>query len=224
MDIVNGSNNVALGLVLQGGLDMSNIPARRATLVEGGYGVKTYYDGAPYMMSANTAWLATNNTKPPLDDPAFRKALATSIDVETIVNVVYTGIVAATDSTGLRPRGSSTSTRPWWKSSASAMTPRAAKAMLDEAGYADADGDAFRDNKDGSPIALNIDRPQRLDRRTESIKVISESAKAVGINVGRLPGSTAPHGRYPAGHLRLRHRQRPAAQQHALDVPQPNLP
>ena len=42
------------------------------------------------MMSANTAWLAINNTKPPLDDPAFRKALATSIDVDTIVNVVYT--------------------------------------------------------------------------------------------------------------------------------------
>ena len=83
VDIVNGSNNVALGLVLQGGLDMSNnfLPGV-ATLVEGGYGVKTYYDGPPYMMSANTAWLATNNTKPPLDDPAFRKALATSIDVD----------------------------------------------------------------------------------------------------------------------------------------------
>lgn len=184
VDIVNGSNNVALGLVLQGGLDMSNnfLPGV-ATLVEGGYGVKTYYDGSPYMMSANTAWLATNNTKPPLDDPAFRKALATSIDVDTIVNVVYTGIVAATDSTGLLP--------PWEQYVDQAVVdelgfsydPEAAKAMLDEAGYVDADGDGFRDNKDGSAIALEIIVPNGWTDWMESIKVISESAKAVGINV-----------------------------------------
>ena len=125
VDIVNGSNNVALGLVLQGGLDMSNnfLPGV-ATLVEGGYGVKTYYDGPPYMMSANTAWLATNNTKPPLDDPAFRKALATSIDVDTIVNVVYRASWPRPTRPACCPRGSSMSTRPSWTSSASAMTPR----------------------------------------------------------------------------------------------------
>ncbi len=184
VDIVNGSNNVALGLVLQGGLDMSNnfLPGV-ATLVEGGYGVKTYYDAAPYMMSANTAWLATNNTKPPLDDPAFRKALATSIDVDTIVNVVYTGIVAAASPTGLLP--------PWEQYVDQAVVdelgfsydPEAAKAMLDEAGYVDADGDGWRDNKDGSPIALEIIVPNGWTDWMESIKVISESAKAVGINV-----------------------------------------
>ncbi len=184
VDIVNGSNNVALGLVLQGGLDMSNnfLPGI-ATLVEGGYGVKTYYDGPPYMLSANTAWLATNNTKPPLDDPAFRKALATSIDVDTIVNVVYTGIVAATDPTGLLP--------PWEQYVDQSVVdelgfsydPDAAKAMLDEAGYVDADGDGWRDNKDGSAIKLEIIVPNGWTDWMESIKVISDSAKAVGVNV-----------------------------------------
>ncbi len=184
VDIVNGSNNVALGLVLQGGLDMSNnfLPGV-ATLVEGGYGVKTFYDAAPYMMSANTAWLAVNNTIAPLDDPAFRKALATSIDVDTIVNIVYTGIVAAASPTGLLP--------PWEKYVDQAVVdelgfsydPEAAKAMLDEAGYVDADGDGWRDNKDGSPIALEIIVPNGWTDWMESIKVISESAKTVGINV-----------------------------------------
>ena len=61
--------------------------------------------------------------------------------------------------------------------------PEAAKAMLDEAGYVDADGDGFRDNKDGSPIALEIIVPNGWTDWMESIKVISESAKAVGINV-----------------------------------------
>ena len=64
VDIVNGSNNVALGLVLQGGIDLSNnfLPGV-ATLVKGGYGVQTYYPEAPYMLSANTAWLVLNLTE-----------------------------------------------------------------------------------------------------------------------------------------------------------------
>ncbi|HSM32458.1 MAG TPA: ABC transporter substrate-binding protein [Anaerolineae bacterium] len=184
VDIVNGSNNVALGLVLQGGLDMSNnfLPGV-ATLVEGGYGISTFYPEPPYMMSSNTAWLATNNTKPPLDDPAFRKALASSIDTDTIVNVVYGNIVKKASPTGLLP--------PWEMYVDQAVVdelgfdydPEAASAMLDEAGYVDADGDGWRDNLDGSPIALEIIVPNGWTDWMESIRVISDSAKAVGINV-----------------------------------------
>ena len=58
VDIVNGSNNVALGKMLQGGLDLSNnfLPGV-ASLVNSGYGIKTYYKEAPYMLSANVAAL-----------------------------------------------------------------------------------------------------------------------------------------------------------------------
>ena len=103
VDIVNGANNVALGELMQGGIDLSNnfLPGV-ATLVDKGY-VKTYYSKAPYMLSANTAWLATNDLKKPMDDAAFRQAIAWSINVPDVVNKVYGNIVAAASPTGLLP-------------------------------------------------------------------------------------------------------------------------
>jgi peptide/nickel transport system substrate-binding protein len=61
VDIVNGSNNVALGMVLQGGLDLSNnfLPGV-ASLVEGGYGVQTYYPDAP--TCCQQTWLHSSST------------------------------------------------------------------------------------------------------------------------------------------------------------------
>ena len=104
VDIVNGSNNVALGMVLQGGLDLSNnfLPGV-ASLVKGGYGVQTYYPEAPYMLSANVAALIINEQVKPLDDVKFRKALAYAINMNDIVQNAYTGIVKAADPTGLLP-------------------------------------------------------------------------------------------------------------------------
>ncbi|MGZ6269710.1 MAG: ABC transporter substrate-binding protein, partial [Candidatus Limnocylindrales bacterium] len=56
VDIVNSTNSTALGMVLQGGLDLSNnfLPGV-AALVDRGY-VQTYFPKAPYMLAANTAW------------------------------------------------------------------------------------------------------------------------------------------------------------------------
>ena len=82
VDIVNsGNNNVALGMVLQGQFDLNNnfLPGI-SRLVEGGYGVQTYFPGPPYHLSANTAWLLMNLTKAPMDDVAFRRAVAFAID------------------------------------------------------------------------------------------------------------------------------------------------
>jgi peptide/nickel transport system substrate-binding protein len=184
VDIVNPSNNVALGLVLQGGVDLSNnfLPGV-ATLIKGGYGLQTYYADPPYMLSANTAWLVTNNTKAPLSDPEFRKALAYSVDVDTIVNNVYGQIVKASGPTGLLPN--------WDKYIDSSIAdelgfsydPVQAKQLLAAAGYKDTDGDGFVENKDGSKIALTIIVPNGWTDWMESIRVIAESGKAVGINI-----------------------------------------
>jgi peptide/nickel transport system substrate-binding protein len=184
VDIVNGSNNVALGLVLQGGIDLSNnfLPGV-ASLIKGGYGLQTYYTEPPYMQSANTAWLITNDTKPPMDDPAFRKALATSIDVDTIVNTVYGQIVKATDSTGLLPPWDQYVDKAVVDSLGFSYDPEAARQMLADAGYVDVNGDGMVENKDGSAIDLKIIVPNGWTDWMESIKVISDSAKAVGINV-----------------------------------------
>ena len=95
VDIVNGANNVALGLLMQGGIDLSNnfLPGV-ATLVDKGY-VSTYFKAAPYMLSANTAWLVTNDGRPPTNDAQFRLAIAYAVNVPDIVNKVYGNIVKA---------------------------------------------------------------------------------------------------------------------------------
>jgi len=103
VDIRFSSNNVALGSILKGEVDMSNnfLPGV-AELVDQGY-VKTYFAEAPYMISCNTAILFLNTEKAPLDDPAFRRALAYAINTDDIVNVAYANLVQAADPTGLLP-------------------------------------------------------------------------------------------------------------------------
>lgn len=184
VDIVNGSNNVALGMVLQGGLDLSNnfLPGI-ATLVEGGYGVQTYYPEPPYMLSANTAWLLTNNTIEPLNDPQFRKALAYAIDVNQIVEVVYGNIVQAANPTGLLPIWDQYIDQDVVDELGFSYDPDMARQLLADAGYTDSDGDGFVDLPDGSPIELSVIVPFGWSDWMESIRVVSNSAQAVGINV-----------------------------------------
>lgn len=104
IDLVNSSNNVALGLVLNGQEDLNNnyLPGV-STLIQGGYGLQTYYPEAPYMLSANTAWLVPNTTRAPLDDVNFRRALAHAVNVNQIVDVDYGNLVLPANPTGLLP-------------------------------------------------------------------------------------------------------------------------
>jgi peptide/nickel transport system substrate-binding protein len=182
VDIVNGSNSVGLGLLLQGSIDLSNnfLPGI-ATLVAGGYGITTYYPEPPYMLSANTAWLVTNDKKPPLDDPQFRLAIAHAINVPDIVNKVYGNIVAAANPTGLLPTWDKYVDKAKVDSLGFKYDPAKAASLLDGAGYAKG-GDGFYTNKDGSPIKLTIMVPQGWSDWEAARDVIIASLKAVGIN------------------------------------------
>lgn len=184
VDIVNGSNNVALGMVLQGGLDLSNnfLPGV-ATLVKGGYGVQTYYPDAPYMLSANTAWLIMNLQKAPLNDVKFRRALAFAINVDEIVQTAYANLVQAANPTGLLPIWDKYVDQNVVKELGYSYDPEKAKQLLAAAGYKDVDNDKFVEGPDGSKISLKIIVPNGWTDWMESIKVISKSAQAVGINI-----------------------------------------
>jgi peptide/nickel transport system substrate-binding protein len=181
VDIVNGANSTALGMVLQGGLDLSNnfLPGV-AELVNRGY-VQTYFPTAPYMLSANTAWLVPNTKKAPLNDPQFRIAIADSINVGDVISKDYGGIVAASNPTGLLPS---------WdkyvdKSVVAQLGPKfdvaKAKSILAAAGYK-AGSDGFVTNKDGSPIKLTISVPTGWSDWEVARDIIISSLKAVGIN------------------------------------------
>ncbi len=183
VDIRFSSNNVALGSVLKGEVDLSNnfLPGV-ATLVDKGY-VKTYFAGAPYMLSANTAVLFLNTTKKPMDDAAFRRALAFAIDVPSIVNVAYANLVKAASPTGLLPSLSRFDDQAVLAELGYTFDTEKAKQMLAAAGYVDVDGDGFVEAPDGSTIALEVTCPNGWTDWMAAIDIIASSAQAAGINI-----------------------------------------
>jgi peptide/nickel transport system substrate-binding protein len=183
VDIVNGSNNVVLGQVLQGGIDLSNnfLPGI-SSLVDRG-AVQTYYPKAPYMLSANTAWLIMNTNKAPLDDKKFRRALAFAMDVNNVVKVDYKNIVSKANSSGLLPIWNKYVDRGVVNSLGFSYNPGKAKAMLAAAGYKDTNGDGFVEAPNGSKISLSIIVPNGWTDWMEAIKILAAGAKPAGIQI-----------------------------------------
>src|SRR5271157_83771 len=182
VDIRTSSNNVALGMVLQGQLDLSNnfLPGV-GSLVDNGY-AGTYFAKPPYMLAANTAYLAMNLLMKPLDDPAFRKALAYTIDVPSIIQTAYAGLVQASTPGGLPPALSQYDDTVVQMKLGYHFDTATAQQMLAAAGYKTG-ADGFVANKDGSPIILTVTCPNGWTDWMAAINVIASSAQAAGINV-----------------------------------------
>lgn len=183
VDIRFSSNNVALGAVIKGDVDLStNFLPGIATLSDQGY-IETYYPEAPYMLSANTAVLFLNTTLQPMDDPAFRRALAFAIDVPSIVNIAYANLVAAASPTGLLPSLSAFDDQAVLAELGYSFDTAAAKQMLADAGYVDVNSDGFVEAPDGSPIALEVTCPNGWTDWMAAIDIIASSSQAAGINI-----------------------------------------
>ena len=183
VDIRFSSNNVALGSVIMGDLDLSNHFLPGVAGLSDNNVVKTYFDGAPYMLSANTAVLFLNTTIAPMDDAAFRKALAYAINTDDIVNVAYAQLVAAASPTGLLPSLSDFADEDVVADLGWTYDPAMAAQILADAGYADVNGDGYVEAPDGSAIALEVTCPSGWTDWMAAIAVISDSCKAAGINV-----------------------------------------
>ncbi|MBI3747503.1 MAG: ABC transporter substrate-binding protein, partial [Chloroflexi bacterium] len=185
VDLVNGSNNVSLGLMMQGQIDLSNnfLPGINSIVSGiGGYGIQTYYNSAPFMLSANTAWLTTNNARKPLNDPIFRRALAESINIDKIVSNVFGNIVKKASPTGLLPTWNKYVDTAAVKKYGFTYNVADAKKLLTDAGYKKGSDGYFR-NKDGSKIDLEIIVPNGWTDWMASIQSIAASAKQAGIRI-----------------------------------------
>ena len=183
VDIRFSSNNVALGAVVKGEVDLSNnfLPGI-AELANKDY-VQTYYDQAPYMLSANTAVLFLNTTKKPMDDAAFRKALAFAIDVPSIVNVAYAQLVKPASPTGLLPVLDKYVDQDVVAQLGYTFDTAKSKQLLAAAGYVDVDNDGLVEAPDGSKIELRVTCPSGWTDWMAAIDIIARSAQAAGINI-----------------------------------------
>ncbi len=219
VDIRTSSNNVALGMVIKGELDLSNnfLPGV-AELANKGY-VKTYFAGAPYMLSANTAVLFLNTTKKPMDDAAFRRALAFAIDVPSIVNVAYAQLVAAASPTGLLPSLSQFDDQTVLASLGYSFNTAKARQMLADAGYKDINGDGFVEAPDRCRDLTASDLPERVDGLDGCHRYhrLQRPGRGDQYRV-RLSGLWRLEHRPPGRHLRYDPEQLGGHEQHPLDA------
>jgi peptide/nickel transport system substrate-binding protein len=182
VDINNTSNTASLQNFLQGRIDLSNnfFPGINRHV---GSRVGTYYKKAPYMLPANTAWLVPNTTKKPLNDVAFRRALAESININRIVVADYQNIVSKANPTGLLPTWSKWIDQAQVRRLGFSYSISRAKSRLTNAGYRDRNGDGFVEDKDGSSINLRLIVPKGWSDWETAIQIIADSAKDAGIRI-----------------------------------------
>jgi peptide/nickel transport system substrate-binding protein len=182
VDIHNTSNTASLQNFLQSKIDLSNNFFPGIDKQIGGK-VQTYYAKAPYMLSANTAWLIPNTTKAPTSDRAFRRALAMSINVNRIVTADYGNIVSKANPTGLLPNWSKWIDQAQAKKLGFKYNVAGAKALLAANGYKDTDGDGYVENRGGGNINLRLIVPNGWSDWQTAIQIIADSAKDAGIKI-----------------------------------------
>jgi peptide/nickel transport system substrate-binding protein len=182
VDIHNTSNTASLQNFIQGRIDLSNnfFPGIDK-LIRGN--VQTYYPRAPFMLSANTAWLVPNLTKKPLDDRNFRRALAFSINVDRIVRDDYGRIVSKANPTGLLPIWNKWIDQAQVRRLGFTYNVARAKQILQQNGYRDTNNDGFVENKDGSRLDLRLIVPNGWSDWMTAIQMIADSAKDAGIRI-----------------------------------------
>ncbi|GAA1686019.1 ABC transporter substrate-binding protein [Glycomyces endophyticus] len=157
VDLVTPGNADILNMLLDGSLDLANnfMPGV-ADYLSGDPALTTYFDKPPFMIPFNTAMLIPNTTRKPLDDPEFRRAVAFAISPGQIVDAVYGGMVTEAHPTGLLPVWERYYDAEAIGDDAFVFEPSQAVAILTDAGYADADGDGFVEDRDGEPFSLQL--------------------------------------------------------------------
>jgi peptide/nickel transport system substrate-binding protein len=133
-----------------------------------------------------TVQLYMNTAEAPYSDIAFRRAVSMAIDYESVVGIGMYGYTVPANATGLGPANESWISQAALDEAAAmglnTYDPDAAAAVLDEAGYADTDGDGWRETPDGSAIEFNIQVVNGWTDWVTSVQIISESLQAVGLN------------------------------------------
>jgi peptide/nickel transport system substrate-binding protein len=158
-----------------------------ATYVKTGQ-MQTYYPSAPYDLSADTAWLTPNTTHKPLNDRAFRRALATSIDIANIVKNDYDNLVTKANATGLPRIWNKWVDQKQSKSLGFSYSTSKAKSLLAAAGYKDVNNDGYVENKNGSTLDLKIAVPSDWPDLEQARDMIITSAGNAGIHITKDEG------------------------------------
>jgi len=185
-ELAVSSNNVALGLLLQGQLDISNFYLPGIESLIKPYNLVAWNDKPPYMLSSNTALLFLNNSVAPLNDPQFRRALAYAIGpTSDLTQRVYAGQVPNyVDPLGFLPIESWMQFEDKNVVSQYGYTYDPAKAVqiLDQLGYKKGP-DGWRTMPNGKPLKLSIICPYGWTDWMAAERIVAEDLQKIGLNV-----------------------------------------
>jgi peptide/nickel transport system substrate-binding protein len=127
-----------------------------------------------------------NMSKSPLDDIKVRQAFSYAIDQKAISDTLYEGILGPA-------YGPFSPTTPCYWSGAEQMyppDPEKAKALLEEAGWKDENGDGIRE-KDGQPLRVDFPTHSGLPMYNNPSEIVQAQLKEVGVDVNIQPVSGA---------------------------------
>ena len=135
--------------------------------------------------SLNLATTDENDHKA-FNDVKFRRAVSMLIDRKTIVDVAGYGYPLINEDPSMLGELYKAFANPEVATQYGKygkFDKDAGAALLDEAGYKDANGDGFRDNPDGTPIAIDIEVPNGWTDWIDAVQIAIESLKGAGLNV-----------------------------------------
>ena len=160
--------------------------------LEDGLPISTYYEEAPYgvCLTMPTAWY--NFNLPVLaENPALRKAIAIAVDYDTIIANAMTNqspsfadvprsLMNPTEGEQALYNAEEVKDLQW-----AGQDIEGAKALLDEAGIVDSDGDGYREYN-GEKISLNAVCPNGWTDWQASMEVVAAAGDKIGIEITTL--------------------------------------
>ena len=134
-------------------LQLSDAPFLLENQEKGGYSVQLKPKIAMHAVSFNVT-SADEEKRAVYGDLRFRQAMSIAINREALNETAYFGEGVIQQYTGFSPLPDYIDAK--WKSFAAEFDPDGAKALLDEVGVVDKDGDGSRDLPSGAPFVLNM--------------------------------------------------------------------
>jgi peptide/nickel transport system substrate-binding protein len=150
--------------------------------------VSTYLPEAPYGIGASLPTAFFNLNSPGLDNVAVRKAIAMAVDYPTIIANAMTNQSATFDQVPRSLMNPTAGEQSMYDRDAVADLQWAgndiegAKALLDEAGIVDSDGDGWRE-LDGQKLSYVATCPNGWSDWQAAIEVLAAAGKEIGIEI-----------------------------------------
>ncbi len=182
------SNDAALTLLQTGSVDWAHIyiPNIEETYIQGDESKKYWYganDGVRISMNYMTP---NEGNLEAFNNVDFKRAISMAIDRQRIIDSAAYGYLDSTvpPNTGLPPQ-----LMQYADADAEATTAQyttfdmdAAKALLEEAGFVDTDGDGFVETPSGKPIEFEILSPAGWTDWNDGAAISAESMRSIGVN------------------------------------------